>query len=325
MPLNIRHPRWPVFGFLLVAFLVAGCDKQNTAANANLDSASAETVRSFRATLEQGKGVSTEDVQALRSVYDRYPNATLVRQLLKNAYVSRGDWDALELLLTDRPLNELPQDEKIMLGTLLVKVGKYPKAIELLEPLSQTIPASVEVYSLLGTSYFYLDRPAEAGVAFDKVWDEIAASKRFDEMTMRGIIFFRENKLNESLETLKQSHQIKPDHIATNNALSRVFARLGDTEKAEAFRKRTVEGQGALVQSQYAASRQVKNVYDIETAWKEKRFAEVIRISTEMLPAANRDQKIVLYQYIYEANKGLGNQSSAESALTELKQLQQTQ
>ncbi len=324
MPLNIRHQRWPVFGFLLFAFLVAGCEKQNTAANANLDPAAAETVRSFRVTLEQGKGVSTEDVQALRSVYDRYPNATLVRQLLKNAYVSRSDWDALELLLTDRPLNELPQDEKIMLGTLLVKVGKYPKAIDLLEPLSNDIP-NVEVYALLGTSYFYLDRPAEAGVAFDKVWDEIVASKRFDEMTMRGIIFFRENKLDESLETLKRSHQIKPDHIATNNALSRVFARLGDTEQAEAFRKRTVEGQGALVQSQYAASRQVKNVYDIEVAWKEKRFAEVIRISTEMLPAANRDQKIVLYQYIYEANKGLGNQSSAESALKELKQLQQTQ
>jgi Flp pilus assembly protein TadD len=285
------------------------------------DKAAIELLARVDRSISQDRSISPNDLEELKALHRRYPDAVSVRRSLKNALVVRTDWDSLEGILTDRPVGELPTDERVMLGTLYAKIGEYGKAVEVLEPLSVTNPNDLELHSRLALAYFHLDRANEAGAAFDRVWDKIVAEKLYDEMTLRGLIYLRQENLPKALEVLKRAYAINPDHIATNNALTRIYARLGDPQQAEQHRIRTVKGQDALVDSKYQASQRVRKIYDLEAAWKEKNYVRVIAIAQEMVPAANREQKIVLLQYVHESYKALGNTQAAEAAADELKKL----
>jgi Flp pilus assembly protein TadD len=285
------------------------------------DKAAIELLARVDRSISQDRSISPNDLEELKALHKQYPDAVSVRKSLKNALVVRTDWDSLEEILTDRPVGELPTDERVMLGTLYAKIGEYGKAVEVLEPLSVTNPNDLELHSRLALAYFHLDRANEAGAAIDRVWDKIVAERMYDEMTLRGLIYLRQENLPKALEVLKGSYAINPDHIATNNALTRIYARLGDAQQAEQHRIRTVEGQNELVDSKYKASQQVKKIYDLEDAWNEKNYVRVIAIAQEMVPATNREQKIVLLQYVHESYKALGNTRAAEAAADELKKL----
>ena len=247
-----------------------------------------------------------------------------VRQTYKNALVIREDWTELENFLTEKQLADLNAEDRRTLGKVYVKSGKYEQAIETLKALAEANPNDVETRSLLGISYFYLDKPDEAGAQLDSVWDKIIAEKRVDEITTRGIIYSRQNNFPKAIETLKKAIEINPSSAAANNALSQVYARSGDTEQAEIYRAKTVEINDKTAAETFEASRRVQQIYGIETAWKAKNYSEVINLAKQILPTAvEKDQKIVLYQYLFKSYKALGNEKDANDALTEAQKLQQ--
>ncbi|MGI9054843.1 MAG: tetratricopeptide repeat protein [Pyrinomonadaceae bacterium] len=270
------------------------------------------------------RSISPENFAALKTIREKYPNALEVRQTYKNALVIREDWQALEKFLTEKPLAELSAEDRQTLGKVYVKSGKYEQAIETLKALAEANPNDVETRSLLGLSFFYLDKNEEAGAQLDSVWDKIIAEKRIDEITTRGIIYSRQNNFPKAIETLKKAVEINPSSAAANNALAQVYARSGDAEQAEIYRAKTVEINDNAAALTFEASRRVQQIYELETAWKAKNYQEVINLANRILPTAvEKNQKIVLYQYLFESNKALGNQAEANNALTEAQKLQQ--
>ena len=211
------------------------------------------------------RSISPENFAALKTIREKYPNAPGVRQTYKNALVIREDWTELENFLTEKPLADLNAEDRRTLGKVYVKSGKYEQAIETLKALAEANPNDVETRSLLGISYFYLDKPDEAGAQLDSVWDKIIAEKRVDEMTTRGIIYSRQNNFPKAIETLKKAIEINPSSAAANNALSQVYARSGDAEQAEIYRAKTVEINDKVAAETFEASRRVQQIYGIET------------------------------------------------------------
>ena len=279
----------------------------------------AEINKSIRVT----RAVSPDNFRALRGLRDKYPNSTIVRRAYQDALIIREDWPSLESLLLSMPAAESTREDTVLLAKVYTKTGKYANAVEVLEPLAARDPIDFELNGLLGLSYFHLDQTAEAGAAFDRIWDRIVAERRIDEMTMRGLIYLRQENLPKALEVLTASYAIKQDHIATNNALSRVYARLGDTDKAEVFRALTVKGQDDAVAEQYRASQTVTRIVELERAWKEKDYSRVLQHARQMVPSSQPNQRAVLYQYIYEASKAMGDEAGAQHALAEIQKLQQ--
>jgi Flp pilus assembly protein TadD len=270
------------------------------------------------------RSISPESFAVLKTIREKYTTAPEVRQTYKNALVVREDWAALETFFGETPLAELSAEDRQTLGKVYVKSGKYEQAIEALKPLADGNPNDVETRSLLGLSYFYLDKPDEAGAQFDSVWDKIIAEKRIDEITTRGIIYSRQNNFPKAVETLKKAIEFNPSSAAANNALSQVYARQGDAEQAEIYRAKTVEINDKIAAETFEASRRVQRIYSLENAWKAKNYKEVINLANQILPTtADKNQKIVLCQYLFESYKALGNQAEANNALAEAQKLQQ--
>ncbi len=270
------------------------------------------------------RSISPENFAALKTIREKYPDAPEVRQTYKNALVVREDFQALEKFLNEKPLAALSAEDRQTLGKVYVKSGKYEKAVETLKALAEANPNDVETRSILGLSYFYLDQNDEAAAQLDSVWNKIVAEKRLNEITTRGIIYSRQNNFPKAIETLKKAVEINPSSAAANNALAQVYARTGDAEQAEIYRAKTVEINDKSAADTFAASRRVQQIYELENAWKAKNYQAVINLAKQILPTADdNNQKIVLYQYLFESYKASGNQAEANNALTEAQKLQQ--
>lgn len=274
--------------------------------------------------ISRTRSISPEDFAALKAIREKYPNVPEVRQSYKGALVIREDWAALEDFFSEIPLENLNTADRQTLGKVYVKRGKYEKAVETLKALAEANPNDVETRSLLGLSYFYLDKPEEAGAQLDSVWDQIVAERRAEEIATRGIVYLSQNNFPKAIETLKKAVEINPSSAAANNALSQAYARSGDAEQAEIYRQKTVEINDKNTAQTFEASRHVQKIYELETAWKVKNYEEVINLASQILPSTeDKNQKMILYQYLFESYKALGNQAEANNALTEAQKLQQ--
>lgn len=285
------------------------------------DPAAVAQLRQINAAINTTRYVSPDQFEALKNLRDKYPHSADVRQTYKNALVIREDFAVLEKFLSELPAAELTRDDKITLAKVYVKRAKYQQVIDLLKPVAEEYPNSIEVRSLLGLANFNLGQMDEAAVQYDSVWDSIIRERKAEEIAQRGMIYFQQNNLSKAVETLEKALEINPEHIPSNNTLSKVYARQGDAEKAEFYRRKTVNAHDTGTANQLQASRTVQKIYMLEEAWKEKRYEEVINLSREMLPKSEGGQKMVLYQYLFESYKALGRQTEAENALAEIRKL----
>lgn len=287
------------------------------------DSAAIAQLRQINASINTTRYVSPEQFEALKKLIEKYPNAPDVRQTYKNALVVREDFAVLEKFLGEVPASELSREDKVTLAKVYIKRGKYSEVIDLLNPLTQEYPNSVEIRSLIGLGHFHLGQMDEAAAQYDSVWDSLLREKKAEEIAQRGMIYFHQKNYPKALETLQKTLEINPEHIAANNTLSKIYAQQGNPEQAEIYRAKTVQAHDASSASQLQASRMVQQIYKLEEAWKQKRYEEVINLSREMIPKSEGGQKLVLYQYLYESYKALGKQTEAENALAEMQKLKQ--
>jgi len=272
--------------------------------------------------LRTTRSISNENFAEIRSLIDRFPTSKAVRQTYLEALIVRDDWGTLETYLTGTPSDELSPDDKLLLGKVYIKNGKYSKGLEILEPVAANRSDDFEIIGLLGNAYFHLDQPEKAGPLFDGIWERLVAEKRYEEITMRGLIYFRNGDIQKALEVLNRSYEIKPDQVAVNNALSRIYAKLGQTEKSEFHRGLTVSSLDRSVEEKYRASQNVQRIIELENAWKAKEYSRVITAARQMLPTAPPTQRVVLYQYIVEAATAIGDKATVDDARSEIQKLQ---
>lgn len=257
--------------------------------------------------------VSNAAFEALRVLRERYPESETVRDYYRNALVMRGDIAALEkLLLEGGKLPESPEDQRT-LAKVYVQTGRFAEALKVLEPLIDSSPGDVELRSLAGLSYFRVGEMEKAAASFDAVWDAITAKKMVPEISLRGMVYFRQGKLEEAKKTLEQAAEIDPGHITTINGLSQVYKLLGEDAKARELSEKVAARQKQMAAETLKKSRQVASKMQLEAAWREKRYRDVIDIANELMKGLeNPAERQTLMEYQFRSYKSLGMEREAE-------------
>ena len=140
---------------LCLAFLSAcqsGVEKENAALKQGR--AGFIPIAQINNSIAATRSISPENFAVLKTIREKYPNVSEVRQTYKNALVIREDWMALENFLNEKPLAELSAEDRQMLGKVYVKSGKYEKAVETLKALAEANPNDVETRSPSGNFLF---------------------------------------------------------------------------------------------------------------------------------------------------------------------------
>ncbi len=314
-----------VFPILLCFALFTACtnDAGGDSASLRADSAAFENLRRIKTSMDANGTLPNDDFEILRTVNERYPQANETKQTYRQALMLRGNWTEIERDLSAIPFEQLTADEKLLLAQSYGKLGKYREMAAVLEPLAEAEPGSVARRGMLAFAYFHLDQPEKAAEHLDSVWDGIVSGKKVDEITLRGLIYLREKNIPRAIEILKQAVEINPKSSAAHNALGRAYSQAGNEELSKMHREKAKEQNEKSAASTFAASRRVGQIYQLEAAWKTKNYPEVIALANEMMPGADGPQKSVLYQYIFESQKALGNDAEANKALEAARSLQQ--
>ena len=193
--------------------------------------------------------------------------------------------------------------------------------LQTVNPLLEKDPSNIELVSLSGASLFYLGRYDEAAGQLDKVWNELIAARKADEMTIRAMIWFYQKNYDKALEILNQAVQMDPDNIPAFNALVRVYGALGNNAKAEEYAQKVQLGFDRMTAESQKKIRFVENAKKLEEAFQAKRFEEVVTLAKSMIPEAEAANKYALYQYLANAYQALGKTAEARDALAEAEKL----
>jgi tetratricopeptide (TPR) repeat protein len=308
--------------FSLLIFSACQNDSTRDSKRLNEDKQTLAELNKIAASIQSGQMPNQEVVNSIKKIREKYPNAVEARNTYLLALNKREDWATAEKLLSEIPEKEKTENDKLNLANIYYKLGRYEEIVDLIKPLSATKPSDVNLNTLLGTSLFHLGKYDEAGQYFDKVTESLTANKRFEELTMRGTIYFHQGNYTKSIEVLKKSLEINPEHIPTINALSRAYTASGDLAQAESFREKTRTAYEKYTQSAQQKMKSVPLYYQLEDAWKAKKYDEVINVANQILPNADNNTKITLYQYLAQANQALGKQTEAQAAMLEIQKLQ---
>lgn len=273
--------------------------------------------------LTAGFPLTSPDFESIKQIREKYPNSSEVRNVYQSALVKRNDWESLVKLIGDIPASERKREDQLNLAKSYLKLGRYQDEVALLKPLAESNPKDTDYNSLLAFGYFYLGQNEEAAKYLDAVWDALLQNKKIDEINTRGMIYFRQKNYPKAIEIFKKSLEINADDISANNTLSRIFAAQGDLPQAEIYRLKTESAHESIGASETKASRFVQNSYQLEDAWKAKRYDEVISLARQMIAGANEKNKPALYQYLIESYKALGKPEEAQKVLVEAQNLKQ--
>lgn len=265
--------------------------------------------------------LTSEEIENLKKIQEKYPNLPQVNQIYLQALILRNDWQTIAELLGKKNVNQLTREEKISLAKVHFKLGEYQKTIDSLAPLPEK---DIQAKNLLGQAFFQSGQTDKALAVMEEIKPESVAQKRVDDLSLLGLIYLRQNDAEKAVEILRKAIEINPDHIASNNALSLAYLRKGEEANAEIYRKKTSELQKKAADETFQKSRRVQIFYDIEKAWSAKNYDEVIKLADEALQlTADNNEKLTLYQYLFESYKAQGNDADAEKILAEAQKLQQ--
>lgn len=269
----------------------------------------------------RGQYLSQTDIDSLNKIREKYPQNPNVRLLMQSALIKREDWQAAADFINQIPENERTEDEKKNLAKILVKLGRYEEALETVTPLLTKNVENIELISLSSNALMNLGRYEEAGNRLDKVWNELLNQKKADEVTMRGMIWFYQKNYDKAIETLNKAVELNPESVAAYNSLARVYAAQGKAEKAEEFTKNVQSVFDKMTADSQKKAKFVADAKNLEEAFKNKRYEEAVNLAKTMLPAAETENKFVLYQFLANSYQALGKAKEAQDALVEAEKL----
>jgi Tfp pilus assembly protein PilF/predicted aspartyl protease len=167
------------------------------------------------------------------------PAADDVKDLIKKAakLVRRADFvKAEELLRNAVALDTTRSDAKVELGFVLTKQRRLLEAYELLLPIAQAEPKNTRAYAVLGTTLLAAGRFTEAKALF---YTAINNNKK-EHLAWAGfgMVDFYENRIDDSLENLREAAYRAPGEPDYIFALAQVSARCERyKEAADAYKK----------------------------------------------------------------------------------------
>ncbi len=315
-PLKVRHCI-----FLLCLTFFISC--QNAARTETPDAKTKSELSRISQILTIGQPLTPQDFESIKQIREKYPNSVEVRNVYQSALVKRGDWESLAKLIVGIPATERKREDNLNLAKSYLKLGRYQEEIDFLKPFADVNQKDADYNSLLAFGYFYLGQTPEAAKYLDAVWDALLQNKKIDEINTRGRIYFRQKDYEKAVETFKKTLEINENDISANNTLSRIYAAQGDERQAELYRLKTEKAHESVGEGEAKASRFVQNSYQLEDAWKAKRYDEVINLARQMLADSGEANKPALYQYMAESYKALGKPDEANKVLAEAQNLKQ--
>jgi len=309
--------------FFLLLFISCQNPAQKETNSAPPDAKARTEISRINQILTIGQPLTPQDFESIKQIREKYPNSTDVRNVYQSALVKRGDWESLAKLINDIPASERKREDNLNLAKSYQKLGRYREEIDLLKPLADANAKDADYNSLLALGYFYLGQEDEAAKRLDAVWDALLQNKKTGEINTRGLIYFRQKNYEKAIETFKKTLEIDENDISANNTLSRIYAAQGDSIQAEVYRLKTEKAHETVGEGEAKASRFVQNSYQLDDAWKAKRYDEVINLARQMIPDADEKNKPALYQYMAESYKALGKPDEAQKVLAEAQNLKQ--
>lgn len=260
-------------------------------------------------------GLSTDSFQSLKALQSSYPDSDEINEFYKQVLLARKDWNSLESLLSKQDRKNLTGEDQRILAIAYNNIGNFEKSLVYVAPLMEESPGDVELRTIAATAELSLGRTDKAAKLLDDVWKAIVERQMSEEITLRGIIYLRQDNPNQAVETFQKVLEFQPDNISANYNLGKAYQRLGNQEKAEESLAKATAGQKTLKANTYRRSVEVKRTYELEEAWKKKDYDNVIRLAELMVPTTTeKSKKIILYQYIYESYKAQGMSEKAEEA-----------
>lgn len=285
--------------------------------------------RQDSAELQRLKGVigtrliTRTDLDSLKKLYEKYPTADDVRKTLQAALVVRQDWGALEKLLTEIPKERQTDADKIELTKVYIKLGKGKEASQTITPFADAKTDDVELNGLAGQAFFVAGQNEEAAKYIDRVWEKLIAAKKVDEITARGLIYFYQGNNQKAVEVLKEANKINANYVPTLNALARVHAAMGNESQAESYRVQIERIMHEVTVDETRKAKLVEHAKELQKAWNEKRYEDVIKIAQGMIPEADPANRAVLYEYMAQSYQALGKTEEAKAAMDEAAKLKQ--
>jgi tetratricopeptide (TPR) repeat protein len=313
-----RLDRRPAASLLIFACaLMVSCGKPPDGNQRLLaDRPAATELSRIRQTLTQGAPLPPADYKRLRELLERYPGADLLRQSYQAALIQRSDWAALETFLQAIPESSRSPDDRRNLINVYFKQGKYEALLEAAQALPDDA-MTLELTELVATSEFRLGRLADAAARLDRSWPEITAAGRAASISLRGQIHLRQGETAQARELLTRALQLAPSDKSTLLVLSRLHYAAGEVAQAQALRQRAEAVQAQLTAQEQRAMRQVSLVNGLKADWEAQRYQQVIAQARAALKIADPQLRQVLYEYIAESHKRLGQPEQARAALAE--------
>ncbi|HQU82468.1 MAG TPA: tetratricopeptide repeat protein [Pyrinomonadaceae bacterium] len=305
--------------FFLCLFLFVSCQKtaENDVEAFKKDPQATAEFNRINQSIAQGQYLSQNDIDSLSKIREKYPKNSNIRLLMQSALIKREDWQTAADFISQIPESERSEDEKKNLARIYSKLGRYEEALKTVTPLLEKSPANIDFISISSNSMMNLGRYEESAVALDKVWNEIVNQKRFEEMTMRGMLFFYQKNYDKAIETLNKSIEINPNNVAAYNSIARVYAAQGNTAKAEEYTKKVQEVFDKMTADTQKNAKFVDAAKKLQEAFQNKRYEEVIDLAQKLLPEAEGENKYALYQFLANSYMALGKTQEAKNAVAE--------
>jgi eukaryotic-like serine/threonine-protein kinase len=201
-----------------------------------------EGYRRLGATLVR-TGRRAEAIQAYQKAIEINPYYWLNFSVLGAAYFKMGNFD--EALKAYRKIIELEPSNvfgPLNVGAVLFSQGKYEECIPAFQKALEIQP-SWEIYSNLGTAYFYLKRPAESVAAFERALQlnpnqEVAVGNLADAYRLAGQKEKASATYDKAIALAFKELEVNPRNADSMASLALYYAKKGTTNRALDFIRR---------------------------------------------------------------------------------------
>lgn len=269
------------------------------------------------------RDVTRPDLEALETLYARYPDATPVRSLLHQAYVLRFDNEAAIALLERVPPGQRTETEVQLLAQRFITVGRHAEAAGLLEPLQQARPRDLQILNQLGQAYNGLGEFEKTVSMLEGAWDAVLEQQDPGALYLRGQADFQLGRVQPAIEILEQCLALREDHASAHYLLARAYSKVGEAQKAathqEAFQQLSEASERALARKMRLAAM----ARETNTAFDEGRYEDCERILKQGLELADPPLQIQLHQYLSRVYEAMGRLEDARASAEAAQRVQQ--
>ena len=294
---------------------------ENTMHPFHRDTAAQESLAAVQQEIQRTGGISALNFEAIKTLYERYPDAQPVIVTYDRALFARKDWDALIRLHSAKPLDQRSPSEQAFLASILIETKRFAEAADIVVPMAQADPKNPKLAWLAAQASFAQGDYARTAVVLDGAWDELLAAGEYDALFLRGLVHFHLGEFAAAAAKLKKLIEIYPNHAPANNALGRVLAATGQIQEAKIYLDRAAQVHKIINANEQQRARVTAQINAINEAWHNRRFDECERLIHECLGEVDDAAKAELYHLLSRIYQATGRMEQARNAMTQANRL----